>query len=353
MFRQCCSAAGYLAIFLMPLLLWAGVVTGLPWLAFGAVVVVFSLLRALFGAIRPNAYTWNEWLATFLDKLPLAHVPAYLLSVVGSLSVMAGNASGLDWVGFALSLWMTGLFATCVVHELIHRRHPAEAMLGHVLAGLCGYPVLGAEHLAHHARPGQVHLAEVPALDESVWPFAARRLRRIAAEFLGRRTQIWAPLRAGATTKRVRWSLGATAAAATGFVTIAGWPGAVTFAATALGVAVGVQIITYIQHWGLGADSLGSAVSYGRGWEDDCRFQAWITLNISLHDIHHRDARLPYYRLSLVPGSPRLPAGYVVLMFASLLPPVWFRLMRPELARWCDDPTDHRSAGRRLTCFVG
>ena len=76
-----------------------------------------------------------------------------------------------------------------------------------------------------------------------------------------------------------------------------------------VGVAFGVQLITYIQHWGLGDDSIPDRIAYGRGWEEDCRFQAWVTLSISLHDQHHRDSRRPYYRLELSPDSPRLTCG--------------------------------------------
>ena len=116
-------------------------------------------------------------------------------------------------------------------------------------------------------------------------------------------------------------------------------------------MAFGVQLITYIQHWGLGDDSIPDRVAFGRGWEEDCQFQAWVTLKISLHDEHHRDSRRPYYQLELAPDSPRLPASYVLLMFASLVPAVWRRVMEPALAHWLARPTNPLSAGRRLTCF--
>ena len=48
---------------------------------------------------------------------------------------------------------------------------------------MCGHPLLGAEHLAHHARPGDAHRAEVPRRHVSVWGFGVRRLARIACEF--------------------------------------------------------------------------------------------------------------------------------------------------------------------------
>ncbi len=352
MVRQWLNAAGYLAIYLMPALLLAGAYAGKPWLAFGVVVLVFSLCRLVFGAMPARAPEWGESVATFLDRLPLGYPVVFAATVLSSLWLMGtSRASPSDWLGYGLSLWMTALFGTCVVHELIHRRGRIQAMTGHALAGMCGYPLLGAEHLAHHARPGDADRAEVPRRHESVWGFGVRRLARIGREFLGPGAAVWTRGHATATMVRLRWAMLAMVIMASAFTVIAGWRGALLFGLVAIGVAFGVQIITYIQHWALGDDSLGSAVGYGRGWDDDCQFQAWVTLNISLHDGHHREPRLPYYRLELTPDSPRLPAGYVMLMFLALVPPIWRRAMEPALARWFESPAEPVSAGRGLTCF--
>ncbi len=130
-----------------------------------------------------------------------------------------------------------------------------------------------------------------------------------------------------------------TVATAVTTAVLVGGRGLVAYAAVAVGVAFGVQLITYVQHWRLGADHPGERVAYGRGWEEDCRIQAWITMNISLRDGHHRDSRLPYYRLGMRPDSPRLPAIYVLLMFASLVPPLQFAMMRPAPAHLVPSPT--------------
>ena len=246
---------------------------------------------------------------------------------------------------------MTLLFGTCVAHELIHRRNARQALLGYMLAGFCGYPALGMEHLAHHARPGDTRLAEYPLKDESVWQFAGRRMWRIGSELFGPSAPIWSPSAQMPNLVRTRMAVLVTALTWACFAAIGGWPGACLYLAMTIGVAFGVQLITYIQHWGLGDDSIPDRIAHGRGWEEDCRFQAWVTLSISLHDEHHRDSRRPYYRLDLALDSPRLPAGYVLLMFASLVPWVWRRVMTPAHQHWLARPGSPLSAGRRLTCF--
>lgn len=354
MHNQWIQASGYLSILLMPALFLAGIVVHRPWIAFGTVVFLFPLTRLIFGAVPAAAAPeWRESVATALHRLPLIYAPALVICVL--LGLQAAQARlGTDaasWIGVGLSLWMTLLFGTCVAHDLIHRRDKRDATLGHLLAGFCGYPILGAEHLAHHGRPGDNRHAEAPTKVESMWHFSARRMHLIYAEILGPRAPFWHRHTASLGVLRTRAALMGTASTALAFAVIDGWRGACLYAAMIVSVSFGVQLITYIQHWGLGDEAIGSRVAYGRGWEDDCRFQAWITLSISLHDHHHLDSHLPFYRSSLSPDSPRLPAGYVVLMFASMVPHVWRRVMQPAYFHWIEHPFDPRSPGRKLTCF--
>lgn len=354
MSKQWLAAAGYLAIFLMPTLFVAGAIVNEPWLAFGVVVLVFPLGRLAFGALPSSGSPeWREGVATYLDRLPLAYALVLPLFVLAGLYFAAEpvNDDGVALVGLGLSLWMTLLFGTCVAHELIHRRGKHQATLGHMLAGFCGYPALGIEHLAHHARPGDTHLAEYPLKGESVWRFAGRRMWRISRELFGPAAPMWSPRAQSPNLVRARIALLVTALTWMSFAAIAGPKGACLYLVMMLGVAFGIQLITYIQHWALGDDSIPDRVAYGRGWEEDCRFQAWVTLSISLHDQHHRDSRRPYYRLDLSPDSPRLPAGYVLLMFASLIPGVWRKVMASAYLHWLSAPASPLSAGRRLTCF--
>lgn len=350
--KQWMAAAGYLTIFLMPTLFLLGALVQDPWLAFGVVILVFPLARVVFGAMpATGAPEWRERIATLLHGLPLVFACVLPASVLAGL-VLASRAQtreGSAVLGLGLSLWMTLLFGTCVAHELIHRRDKWHALIGNMLAGFCGYPVLGSEHLAHHARPGDTHLAEYPLKDESVWAFAGRRMKRIAVELFGAGAPIWHAR--SLTAMRTRAALLTTTLTWVSFTAIAGVPGMCLYLAAMLGVAFGVQLITYIQHWALGDDSIPGRIAYGRGWEDDCRFQVWVTLSLSLHDEHHRDSRTPFYRIAPSPDSPRLPAGYVLLMFASLAPPVWRRVMAASHQYWLSSPASPLSAGHRLTCF--
>lgn len=352
--KQCVAAAGYLSIFLMPTLFLTGSAIDRPWLAIGVVIIVFPMARVAFGALpATGAPEWRESVATGLDHLPVVFAVVMPIVVLWGLahSVDAIGVNAGATVGTALSLWMTLLFGTCVAHDLIHRRDGRQAVLGYALAGFCGYPALGMEHLAHHARPGDTRRAEYPLRSESLWRFAGRRLKRVGTDLFGPGATVWNPRVRLPNPARTRAALLATALTVVAFCVMGGVASAVLYLVVCGAVAFGIQLITYIQHWGLGDDSIPDRIGHGRGWEDDCRFQAWVTLSISLHDQHHRDSRRPFYRLDLSPDSPRLPAGYVLLMFASMVPSVWHLLMEPRLTRWILMPDRPQSAGRRITCF--
>ena len=128
--------------------------------------------------------------------------------------------------------------------------------------------------------------------------------------------------------------------------------GAAIYVGAAVLVTFALQVITYIQHWSLGDDALPDARTGNYGRESDCRFQAWVTLNLSLHQSHHNQGSLPFYRLGLSPNSPRLPMGYVLLMFVAFIPLWWRRVMGPALLHWEAEPMRPLSAGRNLTCIA-
>ena len=345
---QWAAASGYLLILLLPALLVVGAWLNVPVLTFATVLLVFPLARAVFGGARPQPATlWSKGVATFLHRLPVAYAGFLWVALVVFLLGLALRppTSALNALGAGLSLWATLLFATGVAHDLIHRRDRRDAKVGSFIAALAGYPLFAFEHLSHHARAGDTELAEWPRVDESVWGFALRRVRRIAsaiaaqpAEFgtgTGTGTGTSAEYRNSASVRHSAYAAAAvTLATWAAFTVVAGSTGFFVYGGAIAGVTFAMQLSTYLQHWGLGDDSVADAANKHFAWEGDCLFQSWTTLNLSFHHAHHRASREPYYRIGIAPDSPRLPAGYVVLMFVCFVPPLWRKVMLPVLAQW-------------------
>jgi len=354
MASQLLHAAGFLAILIAPTLLALAAWLDEPFLLPGVVMLVFPLARVIFGPVEGSApRIWNETIGKALDRLPgfySALLVGSLAAILTRLSIAEATlASSLGWT---LSLWMTFVFATCVAHDLLHRTGMAERTIGHVLAGMVGYPILGYEHSRHHRLPGNTAAAEWPRVDETMWCFAMRRLKVDLSETLGGRGLAIAGASGSPVVRSLRLASSATGATLAVFGITAGWTGAAVYLATIALVALSVQLVTYMQHWGLGDDNLDDAKAREVAWDSDCRFQAWVTLGLSLHQDHHRNGTRPYYRIGLAADSPRLPAGYVLLMFAAFVPPVWRRVMSPALDYWRAHPLAPMSSGRRVACVA-
>lgn len=351
---QLAAASGYAFVLLMPTLLVAGVAASRPYLALGIAFLLLPSMRVALGPYRrAHEIPWRESIATMLHWLPVGYAVALIASEI-TLATWLGihpSPNIQSMVGISLSLWITLIFGLCSAHELVHRRSRSERYLGAVLAGALGYPPLAFEHLMHHAREGDEELAEWPRFEESVWKFAVRRLARIGSEFVdslsGSEPNSLAPV------PRIHSAAAmlVTAAVAAMFFHLAGPAGLLIYGCAAAGCTLGMQIMTYMQHWALADPRWIGSRAQPLAWEDDCRFQAWITLHISFHQAHHRSASVPFYRLGMDADSPRLPAGYILMMVISLFPPLWRWAMLPALHEWRTNPSVRVSAGRRLTCF--
>lgn len=339
-------AAGYLFGLAPPLLLVIGLVAGVPWLAFAVLIGAFPFLRVVFGDAAPAERLLGERTATCLHYLPYFLALSYIASFIAAICLLGSrHLDAVALVGYGLSQWSVSMFSSCVAHDLAHRRDPGARVLARILSGLIPYPLFEHEHRMHHAREGSMLEAEWPAREENVWTFSARRVRCVLQS-------AWRSHRAAPGG---RWSSGlrlssAIAAGYVGLLVTATGSAAVVlaYALASLAVMWALQNMTYIQHWGLGNSEIQGRVA---SWEDVCRVQAWLTLDISLHHSHHLRPGLPYYRLSPTQTAPRPPAGYVVLFFCALFPRAWFRLMTPVLDSWLADPRNRVSVGRRVVCF--
>lgn len=340
---------GYGLVLLAPLLLALSAWQDAPWAVAGVVMLGFPLARWAFGAVRPgSAPAWTAAQVRLLEAWPLLHaaiLPAALAVLLWRLGMSEVQAS--DALGWLLGLWLVMVFGTCVAHALLHDSQRGRRNLGHALAGLCGYPLLGAEHARHHRLSGSTAAAEAARTDESLWGYAWRRQVQVLRLALGREGLIRA-------SPRVRGPLigamASTLLAASAFGIFGGSHALAIYVLASVLVAFGVQAVTYLQHWGLGDDAFAQTAR-DLAWEDDCRFQAWVTLNLSLHQSHHHDVARPYYRTGLLRQAPRPPAGYLVLLALALAPPVWKAAMLPAVARWRSQPGRPPSSGRALVCW--
>ena len=323
-------------MFVPIVLLIVGRWTDFDWLLAGAYFIAFPMLRAVFGSAADGAVTdWSDGERAFLNLLPRLFGGVLLITFAWILWTISSvlHEFSVESIGFMVSsLVMSGL-AACVAHDLAHRSGPWDRRSAHLISALVGYPFFIFEHLEHHKESKATDSANCPRVDESVWSYTGRRFMVVPSQVFQR--ALAASASSASTLDRVWVYLCVTVAAWAAFIVAGGWYGAVFYGLLVVGVPFLLNTITYIQHWGLGDDGpIGQSPDEQIGWDDGCRFQSWMILNISFHRSHHASPSAPYYTYGPSASAPKLPAEYALMVMVCFVPALWRRVMTPGLIRW-------------------
>jgi len=281
----------------------------------------------------------RQWYFRILMALTLLVWPAVLFYCAREFALLPlGPLGTFAWV---LSTGVLGgILAINPAHELVHKTSRFERLCGGLLLTSVGYHGFKIEHVrGHHVHVATPLDSSSARLGESVYAFVPRALRdnmRNAWRLEAKRLQ-----HAG---KRV-WSIENEMLVWTAlwFVLLAafalwlGVKGAVFFVAQGLAAASTLEIINYVEHYGLTRRALAPGryerVTHLHSWNAPQRFSNWLLFNLQRHSDHHAHARRRYQVLRHHDDSPQLPAGYATMFVLALVPPLWRRIMDPRAAR--------------------
>ena len=335
------KAFGFGLIFTVPLLPALGYFNGTMWLTPIVVFIVFPIAGLMSGSDKSSApadIDSSPWLKGYLYLLPLAFVPLWIGGLFWGASLLATNTF-LAWqvAGMLFSLAITSAFATCVAHELQHRPGGVDRAVARLAMAICGYGHLLLEHLHHHATVGDSDIGGTPRKGEESYHFVVRNVIQGAingwpaeCRRLELRGQGW-------WHNRIIQDYSIALGVAVAFwVAWGGW-GLAVFTSQALFAIFAIEMITYIQHYGVTREA-GERIGSQHAWAHNCWLTNCITLNITHHSEHHMNPVKPYYELRSDPLAPRLPACYFVMFIAALFPPIW---------RWMMDERDFGNALKR------
>jgi alkane 1-monooxygenase len=335
----------YATVFVFPALaaigLWVGgpLAWSMPFVAFGAVPLAELGLAPARGnrsaesdARRAPAYDWipralvaAQWglVALFLYRYP-AHSTAW------------ERAGAIFTLGIAC-----GAFGINVGHELGHRAGRLDQLLGKAALVSSLYVHFFIEHnRGHHAK---VSTPEDPVFSPrgcSVYAHWRRAVPgtwleawRLEAVRLGRKGLGAWSWRNGHL--RLQAAQGAVALSV---LPLAGWgPWLGWMAAALIGVLL-LETVNYVEHYGLSRRRLEDGgyerVTPEHSWNSDHPLGRVLLLDLSRHSDHHANPGRPYQRLRSFADAPQFPTGYPGMILLSLVPPAFFAVMHPRLARW-------------------
>lgn len=338
----------YYIAYLTPLSVVVGYTLGGAW-AFQTLIWVYAVIPVFDALVGRDRRSLPEYEAqargrALAYRLPLwLYVPLQMALLGWALWTVANRPlSGLEFIGLAISLGVAnGAIGITVAHELMHRRSGIERALAELLMTSVSYTHFLIEHVhGHHrnvatpadpatARPGESFYAFLPRCVAgslaSAWRIERRRLGRRGAP-------LW-----GAGNRMLRFAL--IQVLLYGAVALAfGAVGVALFLTQALIAATLLEVINYIEHYGLERRALSGGrfepVTARHSWDSNHRITNWFLFELARHADHHLDPGRPYpARRSRIDG-PQLPAGYAATFMLALVPPLWHRVMEPRLAAW-------------------
>ena len=110
-----------------------------------------------------------------------------------------------------------------------------------------------------------------------------------------------------------------------------GFIGALFFVGqAAIGIAL-LEVINYIEHYGLQRKEISPGVyekvNIHHSWNTPHRFSNYLLFKLQRHSDHHENGYKPYQILTTFDESPQLPHGYTVCLLLATVPSVWFKIM--------------------------
>ncbi len=279
---------------------------------------------------KKRRFDWILWLS----------VPAQWGVLIYYLYLISTNDySILQITGMTIAVGIcSGVIGINVAHELGHRSNTFEKFLSQCLLLSTLYMHFFVEHNRGHHR--YVATPKDPAtarLGENVYAFILRSI-------VGGYRSAWKIQRKLLEKSAVGfWTLHNTMllylllqlTLIAAIVWVFGWMAMFLFLATAaIGITL-LEVINYVEHYGLLRKEISSGVyekvQPHHSWNSDHTLGRVILFELTRHADHHYKASRKYQTLRHFDDSPQLPSGYPAMMLLSIIPPIWFQVMNPRV----------------------
>ena len=342
-------AAPFWASFLFVPLAWFGASYG-GWTLLLVPFAIWYLFIALDGFVgldleNANPQTPDNNIQTYI-LLTKLWVPAQFLTLFGLIwfATHSTHLNTLEKVGLFFGMGViSGTIGINYSHELMHQKPKLERWLADILLAMVMYSHFRSEHLlVHHRYVGTPRDPVTARYNESFFRYYPRVLWgclksafNAEARMMRRKGLPWFAL------DNPFWRYaGLQLFMVTLAVLLGGWSGLVLFLIQA-GVAFWqLELVNYIEHYGLTRKHLGDGkyehVLPRHSWNSAQKASNWLLINLQRHSDHHYkpDRRFPLLQNHSEDDAPQLPYGYPVMTLAAMIPPLWRRIMNPKVRAW-------------------
>ncbi len=234
-----------------------------------------------------------------------------------------------------------GVFGINVAHELGHRNTKHEQFMSKILLWTTLYLHFFIEHNRGHHK--NVSTDEDPASSrygETIYAFYIRTLRdswlsawRLERDRLSKANlPFWSHHNEMLVYQFIQ-------AATVLIVFFAfGWKVTLFYLTSALIGALLLETVNYVEHYGLRRKKIDGEyyekVLPIHSWNSNHPLGRLMLFELTRHSDHHYMASRKYQILRHFDQSPQMPTGYPGMMLLALVPPLWFKVMHNEIARY-------------------
>ncbi len=318
-------------IFLLPLLTW----------------FLFSILDAFLGLQNANEDPLKDDKKLGLYQLTtILWAPIQFLTIFGILFFISSknHLTGAEQLGLFFGLGIiSGTVGINYSHELMHQSSKLERWMADFLLAMVLYSHFRSEHLlVHHRHVCTPKDAVTARFNESFYKYFPRVLWQCFFSAINAERDMLK------RAKRRFWSYNNPfiryLVLQILFLALAFWIGGFwglgLFAIQAFIAVWQLELVDYIEHYGLTRKYLGNGkyehVFPRHSWNAAHMASNWLLINLQRHSDHHFKPDRPFPLLQTYSNelAPQLPFSYPIMTIIAMIPPIFKKIMNHRVKEW-------------------
>ena len=342
------AAPFFVSVALLPLA-WISAIYGGWTVALMPVVTwyLFSAIDAVAGTYSGNADVETPDDALFWYRLvTIIWAPLQFITLFGVLWYVTstGHLSIFEQIMIFFGIGViSGTVGITYAHELAHQKPKSERWMADILLAMVLYSHFRSEHLlVHHRYVGTPKDPVTARYNEGFHRYFPRVLcQQPVSAFFAEKAMLARKKLPWHHRSNPFWRYCALQAMFLGLAFLmGGWAGLGLFAVQAFIAMWQLELVNYIEHYGLTRKHLGDGkyehVLPRHSWNASQLASNWLLNNLQRHSDHHYkpDRRFPLLQTYSEDDAPQLPYGYPIMTMAAMVPPLWRRVMNPRVRAW-------------------
>lgn len=300
-------------------------------------MLVLNILNIVFGEF--NEQEIKSTLGSFYSSekiLALKRISALLLIafLIWAISfVIRDIHTWSSLIAFTICMgFLTGCFIVTLAHDLLHSKYKSDQNLAAALLIGAFIPHLAGDHVyGHHRFIGLPDDDSTAKINQSFYSYffvaAKHRLYNSFTNQLALPKPVLKKLRKNnilMALSIVSVIIGLVIISPKPFYTVAYYVGQGMIA------YVLYELINYIQHYGLKREH-GQSISIKHSWNCYYKYTNYFLFMLPMHSLHHLPAHARRVPLEQMKAGPKMPYLYFTMTMLALIPPLWFRIMNPQV----------------------